>query len=101
MENDIGDAAGDTIFVDLLKASREALSHLNAKSLEELADRLEKMCGGDFSTAPSLSDPFRLSSCQTFALKKECRLLGNLLVVTHQNLEILQRSRARLTGETT
>lgn len=78
----------------LLAETRAALAHLRAEELEALAARAEEM----LRACSSLSTK-QLGS-QAAALRREHRLLGDVLGVTAENLRVLRRAGGDAEGRT-
>jgi hypothetical protein len=91
--DDVTRRSGTRTWEELLTAAREALATLRAKDLEELAVCAETM----LRDAAHESLP-ALRGAGGTSLKSEHGLLGDLLVATDGNLQVLRRVCARKSG---
>jgi hypothetical protein len=91
--DDVARRSGTGTWEELLTAASEALATLRAQDLEELAVRAEHKLRD--ATPENLS---ALRRAGVANLKSEHRLLGDLLVATDGNLQVLRRVYARKSG---
>jgi hypothetical protein len=93
--DDVARRSGKGTWEELLTAASEALATLRAQDLEELTVRAEHMLRD--ATPENLS---ALRRAGVANLKSEHRLLGDLLLATDRNLQVLRRVCARKSGST-
>ena len=78
----------------LLAETRQALSTLRVEELEELSIRAKKMF--DLAAGPMPKQGGVLSGSELGKTMREHRLLGDLLLATDENLQVLRRLQCRL-----
>lgn len=82
--------AGTMEWGRLIEEARMALSTLRAGDLEELAGRAERMFGESVRGTQRRGKP-KLFGANLSCVTAQHRLLGNLLIATQKNLEVLRR----------
>jgi hypothetical protein len=79
----------------LLEQARAALSSLRADELDQLALRAESMAVRTRASGPELQPDQQLYRADAANLAEAHRMLGDLLLATSKNLEVLRRLRRR------
>jgi hypothetical protein len=96
MSECMAEMAGKDSWSGLLEETRQALATLRAEDLEELAARAERM----FDAAAGLESRRRqgpgIRGVERAKVAREHRLLGDLLLATDKNLQVLRRLDGRL-----
>jgi hypothetical protein len=90
------ETAGKDSWSGLLEETRQALATLRAEDLEELAARAERMYDAAGGLAPRRRQRPRIGGDERAKVAREHRLLGDLLLATDKNLQVLRRLDGRL-----
>jgi hypothetical protein len=91
--DDVTRRSGTDVWEELLTAAREALATLRTQDLEELA-----VCAENMLRDAAQEGLPALRGAEIASLRSEHGLLGDLLVATDGNLQVLRRVCARKSG---
>ena len=101
MANGMAERAGTDEWSQLLAETRDALTTLRTKDLEALATHAQRMLDETFGVDLARASEPATQRAELGNMTREHRLLGDLLLATDQNLQVLRRLRNRAANEVT
>jgi hypothetical protein len=96
MSEYMAETAGTDSWSGLLEETRQALATLRAEDLAELAARAVRMYDGAAGSEPRRRQRPGIRGAERAKVAREHRLLGDLLLATDKNLQVLRRLDGRL-----